>query len=99
MRTRKRLVESSVRGADAFAAAIDAGLGPVPDDVESQAEYEELCAEVRISCTYRMLLCLSREVRLAYILGDLIGMTDRDGAKICEVSPAPFRQRLARARP
>jgi DNA-directed RNA polymerase specialized sigma24 family protein len=30
LRTRKRLVESSVRGADAFAAALDTGLGPVP---------------------------------------------------------------------
>ena len=97
LRTRKRLVESSVRGADAF-AAIDAGLGPIPDNVESQAEYEELCAEVRISCTYGMLLCLSREVRIAYILGDLMGMTDRDGAEICEVTPAAFRQRLSRAR-
>src|SRR5215208_2108545 len=98
LRTRKRLVESSVRGADAFAAAIDAGLGPIPDNVESQAEYEELCAEVRISCTYGMLLCLSREVRIAYILGDLMGMSDRDGAEICEVTPAAFRQRLSRAR-
>lgn len=98
LRTRKRLVESSVRGADAFAAALDAGLGPAPDDVEGEAEYEELCAEVRISCTYGMLLCLSREVRIAYILGDLMGMPDRDGAEICEITPAAFRQRLARAR-
>ena len=98
LRTRKRLVESSVRGADAFAAALDAGLGPIPDDVEGHAEYEELCAEVRISCTYGMLLCLSREVRLAYILGDLMGMTDRDGAEVCEVTPAAFRKRLSRAR-
>jgi RNA polymerase sigma factor (sigma-70 family) len=98
LRTRKRLVESSVRSADAFGAAIDAGLGPVPDDVEGQTEYEELCAEVRISCTYGMLLCLSREVRLAYILGDLMGMTDRDGAEVCEVTPAAFRKRLSRAR-
>ena len=98
LRTRKRLVEASVRGPDAFAAALDAGLGPVPDDVEGEAEYEELCAEVRISCTYGMLLCLSRPVRVAYILGDLMGMPDRDGTEICGVTPAAFRQRLSRAR-
>ena len=98
LRTRKRAVERSVRGAEAFAAVIDAGLGPVPDDVEGGAEYEELCAEVRISCTYGMLLCLSRPVRVAYILGDLMGMPDRTGAEVCGVTPAAFRQRLARAR-
>lgn len=98
LRTRKRLVESSVRGAEAFAAVVDAGMGPVYEDAASEAEYEELCAEVRISCTYGMLLCLSREVRIAYILGDLMGMPDRDGAEICEITPAAFRQRLARAR-
>ena len=45
-----------------------------------------------------MLLCLSREVRVAYLLGDLIGMTDREGAEACGISPAAYRQRLARAR-
>jgi len=98
LRTKKRLVEQSVRGADAFAAAIDAGMGPAYEDAASEAEYKELCAEVRISCTYGMLLCLSREVRIAYILGDLMGMTDRDGAEICSIRPAAFRQRLSRAR-
>ena len=98
LRTRKRLVESSVRGAEAFAAAVDAGMGLLYEDVGSEAEYRELCAEVRISCTYGMLLCLSRPVRVAYILGDLMGMPDRDGAEICEVTPAAFRQRLSRAR-
>lgn len=98
LRTRKRLVESSVRGAEFFAAAIDAGMGAAYEDAGSRAEYEELCAEVRISCTYGMLLCLSRPVRVAYILGDLMGMPDRDGAEVCGISRAAFRQRLARAR-
>lgn len=98
LRTRKRLVESSVRGPAAFAAAVDAGMGPFYEDAGSEAEYQELCAEVRISCTYGMLLCLSRPVRVAYILGDLMGMPDRDGAEILEVTPDAFRQRLSRAR-
>jgi DNA-directed RNA polymerase specialized sigma24 family protein len=54
--------------------------------------------EVRTSCTYGMLLALSRGVRLAYILGDLLEMTDQEGAEALEISPAAFRQRLARAR-
>ncbi len=45
-----------------------------------------------------MLLCLSRPLRLAYLLGDLMGMTDVEGAAICDTTPAAYRQRLARAR-
>ena len=98
LRTRRRAAENSVKGAKAFAAVIDAGMGPLPADPAADAQYQELCTEVRISCTHGMLLCLSREVRVAYLLGDLIGMTDREGAEACGISPAAFRQRLARAR-
>jgi hypothetical protein len=53
---------------------------------------------VRIACTYGMLLCLSRELRITYLLGDLFRFTDTEGAEALGVSPAAFRQRLARAR-
>ena len=59
MRTRRRVVESSVQGAARFAALLDAGMGDIDTTIE-EAEYRLLCEEVRISCTYGMLLCLSR---------------------------------------
>jgi hypothetical protein len=98
MRTRRRDVESSVRGAEAFGQWLDTHLAPQPWHADSEAEYRELCEEVRLGCTYGMLLCLSRELRLAYILGDLLEMTDREGAAALEITPAAFRQRLKRAR-
>src|SRR5215510_14978793 len=55
LRTRKRVVESSVQGAERFAALLDAGMGAVDPTIE-EAEYRLLCEEVRISCTYGMLL-------------------------------------------
>jgi RNA polymerase sigma factor (sigma-70 family) len=97
MRTRKRLVESSVQGAEAFAAFLDRGLAE-RDFTAEEAEYRMLCAEVRISCTYGMLLCLSRPLRASYILGDAMGMPDMVAAEICGISRAAQRQRLARAR-
>jgi hypothetical protein len=45
-----------------------------------------------------MLLCLSREERLAVLLAEVLGATDVVGASICDVSPDAFRQRLARGR-
>jgi hypothetical protein len=40
----------------------------------------------------------SREQRIAYLLGDLLRITHTEYARICEISPATFRQWLARAR-
>jgi RNA polymerase sigma factor (sigma-70 family) len=97
MRTRKRLVESSVQGAETFAAFLDRGLAE-RDFTAEEAEYRMLCAEVRISCTYGMLLCLSRPLRVSYILGDAMGLPDTVAAEICAISRAAQRQRLARAR-
>jgi DNA-directed RNA polymerase specialized sigma24 family protein len=80
LRTRKRLVESSVQGAEAFAAFLDAGMGEV-DPTLDEVEYRLLCEEVRISCTYGMLLCLSRPQRAAYLLADVLGLPDSDGPR------------------
>jgi RNA polymerase sigma factor (sigma-70 family) len=97
LRTRKRAVESSVRGAQQFAAFLDAGMGEVDTTME-EVEYRLLCEEVRVSCTYGMLLCLSRPQRAAYLLADVVGLTDVEGAEILECSRAAFRQRVVRAR-
>ena len=98
MRTTRRAAEASIAGPREFAAFLDSHADDPAFDPATQAEYQELCADVRLSCTYGMLLCLSREQRIVYLLGDLLAFTDTDGARICEISPAAFRQRLARAR-
>lgn len=97
LRTKKRYVESSVQGPEPFAAFLDAGMGDIDTTLE-EAEYRLLCEEVRISCTYGMLLCIPRPQRAAYLLGDVIGLTDVEGAEILECSREAFRQRVSRAR-
>ncbi len=97
LRTRRRTVESSVQGAQQFAAFLDAGMGDI-DTTADEAEYRLLCEEVRISCTYGMLMCLSRPLRAAYLLADVMGLTDVEGAEILGCTRATFRQRVARAR-
>jgi RNA polymerase sigma factor (sigma-70 family) len=59
---------------------------------------ELLAQEVMIGCTQGMLLCLDREHRMAYILGDVLELTSDEAADICEITPAAFRKRLQRAR-
>jgi RNA polymerase sigma factor (sigma-70 family) len=97
LRTKKRFVESSVQGPDQFAAFLDAGLADTNPTME-EAEYRLLCEETRISCTYGMLLCIPREQRAAYLLADVVGLTDVEGAEILEVTREAFRQRVSRAR-
>lgn len=98
LRMRTTTTEKSVVGATEFGEWIDEHRSSPAAETESSIEFEELCGDVRIACTYGMLLCLSRSVRLAYLLGDVIGLTDTEGAEVCETSPAAFRQRLSRAR-
>jgi RNA polymerase sigma factor (sigma-70 family) len=97
LRTRKRLYESAVQSAEQYAAALDAGLGDV-DPTLDEVEYRLLSEEVRISCTYGMLLCLPRTQRAAYLLADVLGLTDGEGAEILDCSREAFRQRVSRAR-
>lgn len=98
MRMRNQRLELTVGGPDDFGHWIDKHRAEPSPETVSRVEFDQLCGDVRIACTYGMLLCLSRPVRLAYLLGDVVGMTDVEGAEACEISPAAFRQRLARGR-
>jgi DNA-directed RNA polymerase specialized sigma24 family protein len=80
LRTRRRVVESSVQGAERFAALLDADMSEIDTTME-EAEYRLLCEEVRISCTYGMLLCPSRPQRAAYLLADVVGLSDVEACR------------------
>lgn len=70
----------------------------LPDQRSAPADVRLLVDEARIGCTSGMLLCLDREQRVIYILGEIFGVTDTVGAELLETSRENFRQRLARAR-
>ncbi len=57
-----------------------------------------LVQEAKILCTVAMLLCLDGRQRVVLILGDVFGVTDTVGAEVLGLTPANFRQILARAR-
>ena len=84
---------------DAFAADLDAGLADAPlEQARGGVEAGVLLEEVKLGCTLGMLACLDRPHRLAYILGEILGLADREGAQVLEISEAAFRKRLSRAR-
>lgn len=65
---------------------------------EEEIEYEELSKEMQIRCMSGMLMCLTREQRLIFILGDTFGIDHKLGAELFEISPQNFRVKLHRAR-
>ena len=81
----------------AFGEDLEHGLGQAAG-TPPNAERALLIKEVKIGCTHGMLLCLDREHRLAFILGDVFEVTDREASEILEISCVAFRKRLSRAR-
>lgn len=59
---------------------------------------ELLAQEVMVGCAQGMLLCLDREHRMAYVLGEVLEFSSDEAADVCGIAPAAFRKRLQRAR-
>ena len=91
--------EQEVTGFRAYGDALDnIPDSELADPQSASADANLLVTEAMISCTSGMLLCLDREQRLAYILGEIFGVTDAVAAEVLEITGENFRQRLARAR-
>ncbi|MFA6031909.1 MAG: RNA polymerase sigma factor [Myxococcota bacterium] len=96
---RKRgAVEAMQLSFEGFAADLEMGLSPPSDHGLNEAEVRLAVSEVKVGCTLAMLVCLSRDLRIAYILGDIFEVTDTEAAAVLEIDPAAYRQRLRRAR-
>src|SRR5215471_3565289 len=70
----------------------------LPDPRSVPVDLKLIVDEAMIGCTSGMLLCLSREQRIVYILGEIFGVTDAVGADLLETTRDAFRQKLSRAR-
>jgi RNA polymerase sigma factor (sigma-70 family) len=89
--TRRRRMEQAELNIQEFARDLEEGL---QDPVEDRL----LVEEVKIGCTHALLLCLDRDHRLAYILGEIFEIPGEEAAQILQITPEAFRKRLSRAR-
>lgn len=62
------------------------------------AERTLLIEEAKLGCMLGMLLCLDREQRLAFVLGEIFECPSPLAAEVLDITPAAFRKRLERAR-
>ncbi|GGG08607.1 hypothetical protein GCM10011344_06450 [Dokdonia pacifica] len=76
-------------------------LEQTPDSNMTEAEQkanEKLIKEMNYSCMSGMLLCLNRDQRMVYILGEMFDADQTIGSEILNISKDNYRKRLSRAR-
>jgi RNA polymerase sigma factor (sigma-70 family) len=81
--------------------AFDEELTQVPEVATGSTtplDHDLIISEVRVGCTLAMLLCLDRDTRLAYILGEIAELDHDAAAEILDCSAAAYRKRLERGR-
>lgn len=70
----------------------------IPIEEEELSEFEETIEEAKIGCMAGMLMCLSREQRLIYIVGEVFKIDHNLASEIFEITSVNFRKKLSRAR-
>jgi RNA polymerase sigma factor (sigma-70 family) len=64
----------------------------------ARPETKLLIEEAKIGCSMGMLLCLDRNQRAVFVLGEIMRLPHRQSAEILEITPDNYRQKLSRAR-
>jgi len=96
--TRKCRAEKREFSFEKAEEGIEAALSMATSENTETCESSLVVEEVRLACLQGMLLCLSREIRLAFILGVVFEVTSIEGSNILNITQETFRQRLSRGR-
>ena len=97
MQTKRRPMEDKWESFDDFANKLNAI--PSPElSAEEEEEQIDRTKTARVRCMSGMLMCLTREQRLIYLLGDVFQIDHNLGAEIFEVTKDNFRKKLSRTR-
>jgi RNA polymerase sigma factor (sigma-70 family) len=98
LNVRRSRVEEQRLTFESFGRDLAEGLAEAPAALGDGPDQALLEQEVKIGCTQAMLLCLDRDERIAYILGDVFELRSDDAGQVLGIEPAAFRKRLSRAR-
>jgi RNA polymerase sigma factor (sigma-70 family) len=91
--------------ADKLAHGLDYGRTAIPvrlmetlDSGTMSPEDKADAADIALGCTQGMLMALDRDLRAAYLLDVIFGLTSEQAGEVVGVTAAAFRKRLSRAR-
>lgn len=97
LQTKRRPREDQFENFDDFREKLDGIPNSIPTP-EEELILKDFTREAKLRCMSGMLMCLTREQRLIYILGDLFKIDHNIGSEIFEISRDNFRTKLSRAR-
>jgi RNA polymerase sigma factor (sigma-70 family) len=92
---KKTKVEDVLTSFDIYADDLKNYKAPLDYNFPDKALLEK---EMKVSCTLAMLQCLSRELRLTFILGNILKIKSNAGSEITNTTPENFRKRLEQSR-
>jgi len=96
--TRKRRAERREVTFESCERHIDDALAASSTHTLPEAEQGLIVEELMLSCMHTILLCLDRDLRIAYILSEILDISSEQGANILDISPMAFRKRVSRGR-
>lgn len=88
-------IETVLTSFDVYAEDLKLYKAPTEYNLPDKAILEK---EMKVSCTLAMLQCLTRELRLTFILGNILKIKSTTGSEITGTSPENFRKRLEQSR-
>src|SRR5688572_25425736 len=95
---RRSRYENYMMTFDQFGKDLDEIQDEKLSDYSFEVEEKYLVEEAKLSCMKAMLLCLDREQRLIFLLGELFEFSDTIGSEVMEISRENFRIKLHRAK-
>ena len=97
LQTKRRPMEDRWESFDHFSTELNSV--PSPDlSPDEEIEKELRTHTARTRCMSGMLMCLTREQRLIYILGDVFNLDHNMGAEVFGITPQNYRVKLSRTR-
>ena len=97
--SKRRKMEQAITTFAAYGEELDElGFEPLILPDRWEPERALLVEDAKVGCMVGMLLCLEREQRLTYVIGEIFMAPSPVAAEILGISPATFRKRLERAR-
>jgi len=70
----------------------------LPEAMPPRGDRRVLTREIRLQCLHGSLICLDRDHRMAFVLGDSLELNSVEAAQVLGIEPATYRKRLSRAR-
>lgn len=99
MDARRGRLEGMIESFDAYGESLDRiPLQALVLPREQEPDRQWLVQEAKVGCLLGMLLCLDREQRLVYVLGEIFEAPSPLAAEVLGLTAANFRKKLERAR-